>query len=43
MLRVDTAVANAQWLAGRTEIESENPSTSVNVLVLHMKDVGSRS
>jgi hypothetical protein len=43
MSRVDTAVANAKWLAGRTEIESENPSTSVNALVQHMKDVGSRS
>jgi RloB-like protein len=43
ILRVETAMANAQWLAGRTEIESENPSTSVNALVQHVKGVGSRS
>lgn len=42
MLRIETALANASWLAGRPGIEKENPSTSVNVVVQHMKHVGSR-
>lgn len=42
MLRVETALANARWLKGRTEIQEDNPSTSVNTVVQHMKDVGSR-
>jgi hypothetical protein len=42
MLRVETALANARWLNGRTGIEGENPSTSVNAAMQHMKDVGSR-
>jgi len=42
MLRVETALANARWLKGRTGIEGENPSTSVNAIMQHMKDVGSR-
>jgi len=40
-LRVETALANALWLKGRTGIEDENPSTSVNAVVQHLKDVGS--
>lgn len=40
--RVETALANAHWLEGRTGIEEENPSTSVNVVVQHLKDIGSR-
>ena len=43
LLRVETALANARWLKGRTEIEEENPSTSVNAVVQHLKDVGSQS
>lgn len=42
MLRVETALANARWLKGRTRIGEENPSTSVNAVMQHMKDVGSR-
>jgi hypothetical protein len=42
MLRVETALANARWLRGRTGIDEENPSTSVNAVVQHLKDVGSR-
>ncbi len=42
MLRVETALANARWLKGRTGIEEENPTTSVNTVVQHPKDVGSR-
>jgi RloB-like protein len=42
MLRVETALANARWLKGRTGIGEENPSTSVNAVMQHMKDVGSR-
>jgi hypothetical protein len=42
MLRVETALANALWLKCRTGIEEENPSTSVNTVVQHLKDVGSR-
>jgi hypothetical protein len=37
--RVDTALANARWLAERTEIVNENPSTSVNAVLQHLKDV----
>jgi hypothetical protein len=37
--RVDTALANARWLAERTEIDNENPSTSVNAVLLHLKAV----
>jgi hypothetical protein len=40
--RVEAALANARWLAGRTGIEKENLSTSVNAVVQHMKDVGGR-
>jgi hypothetical protein len=42
MSQVDAALANARWLAGRTGIEKGNPSTSVNAVVQHMKDVGSQ-
>jgi hypothetical protein len=42
LLRVETALANTLWLEGRTGIEDENPSTSVNAVVQHLKDVGSR-
>jgi hypothetical protein len=42
LLRVETALANALWLEGRTGIEEENPSTSVNAVVQHLRDVGSR-
>jgi hypothetical protein len=42
LARVETALANARWLAGRTEIVDGNPSTSVDVLIHHLKDVGSR-
>jgi hypothetical protein len=42
MLRVETALANARWLEGRTGIEQENPGTSVNAVVQHLKDLGSR-
>jgi hypothetical protein len=42
MLRVETALANARWLKGRTGIEGENPSTSANAVMQHMKEVGSR-
>ena len=38
--RVETALNNARWLKGRTGIEEENPSTSVNTVVQHLKDVG---
>jgi hypothetical protein len=42
LLRVETALANARWLEGRTGIENGNPSTSVNAVVQHLKDVGNR-
>ena len=41
MLRIETALNNARWLKGRTGIEEENPSTSVNTVVQQLKDVGS--
>lgn len=41
MAHVETALANARWLAGRREIEDGNSSTSVHALVQHLKDVGS--
>lgn len=43
MARVETALANARWLAGRAAIEDGNPSTSVHALVQQLKDVGSLS
>jgi RloB-like protein len=39
MSRVDTALANARWLAERTAIDDENPSTSVNAVLQHLKEV----
>jgi RloB-like protein len=39
LLRVETALANARWLEGRTGIGNENPSTSVNAVLQHLKDV----
>jgi hypothetical protein len=39
MSRVDTALANARWLAERTAIDDENPSTSVHTVLQHLKDV----
>jgi hypothetical protein len=39
MSRVDTALANARWLAERATIDDENPSTSVNAVLQHLKDV----
>jgi hypothetical protein len=42
MSHVEAALANARWLAGRTGIENENPSTSVSSVVQHLKDVASR-
>jgi hypothetical protein len=42
LLRVETALANARCLKNRTGIRERNPSTSVNAVVLHLKDVGSR-
>lgn len=42
LARVETALVNARWLAGRTEIEDGNPSTSVHTLVQHLKEVGKR-
>ena len=39
MSRVDSALANARWLAQRTAIEHENPSTSVHSILEHLKDV----
>jgi hypothetical protein len=41
MVRIETALANARWLADRREIEDGNPSTSVHALIQHLKDVGS--
>lgn len=40
--RVETALANARWLAGREEIVGGNPGTSVGTLVQHLKDVAGR-
>ncbi len=39
MLRADTALANARWLAERAAIQDENPSTSANIVLQHLKDV----
>ncbi len=39
MSRVDAALANARWLAERTAIDDENPSTSVHTVLQHLKDV----
>jgi hypothetical protein len=41
MSHVEAALANARWLTGRTGIGNENPSTSVNSVVQHLKDVAS--
>lgn len=37
--KVETVLANAQWLTGREEIVGGSPFTSVGALVQHLKDV----
>lgn len=39
MTHIEAALINSVWLASRTEIISENPSTSVHKLVQHLKSV----
>jgi hypothetical protein len=39
LTRMDTAVTNAVWLAGRPELADENPSTAVHKLVQHLKNI----
>jgi hypothetical protein len=39
MSRLDTALANARWLSERAAIDDENPSTSVNGVVEHLRAV----
>jgi hypothetical protein len=37
--RIDTALANAQWLRNREGLTNENPSTAVHVIVQHLKGI----
>lgn len=39
MARIDAALANGRWLAGRAEMVGDNPSTSVHQLIEHMTTV----
>jgi hypothetical protein len=39
MSRLDTALANARWLSERAAIDDENPSTSVNGVLEHLRAV----
>lgn len=39
---ITTAVDNARWLASRTGIKSENPSTSVHKVIKHLQDIAIR-
>lgn len=40
MARIEVAIANSAWLASRTGIINNNPSTSVHRLVQHLQTVG---
>jgi hypothetical protein len=39
LTRMETAVTNAIWLAGRPGLTAENPSTAAHQIVQHLKSI----